>query len=374
MIRVLQCVNNMHRAGLETMLMNYYRNIDRTQVQFDFLTHRPDRSDYDEEIESLGGRVYYAPRLYPQNYPAYFAYMKQFFREHPEYKIMHSHIDTMSYLPLLAGKKAGVPIRIAHSHSTAIDLDFKYPLKCYFKTQIPSVTTHYYACGDEAGEFMFGKQNFEVISNAIDVERFCFDPEMREKKRNELKLKKRFVVGHIGRFTQQKNQIFLLEVFACLIKKVPEACLVLIGNGKDMVLAQEKAKQLGIADSVLFLGNIPNVNEWYQVFDVFVLPSIWEGLPVVGVEAQAADLPCIFSSAITRKIDISEKSRFIDLKASPEVWVDAIMQAFNNTQRQNVREIIADCGYDIAAEAIKLQERYLTLAKDYLDTDASACF
>ena len=122
----------MHRAGLETMLMNYYRHIDREQIQFDFLTHRPERGDYDDEIEQLGGRVYYAPRLYPQNYPAYFAYMKQFFAEHPEYRIVHSHIDAMSYLPLLAAKKAGVPIRIAHSHNTSIDRDFKYILKQYF--------------------------------------------------------------------------------------------------------------------------------------------------------------------------------------------------------------------------------------------------
>ena len=133
MIRVLQCVNDMHRAGLETMLMNYYRNIDRTKIQFDFLTHRPDKSDYDDEILSLGGKVYYAPRLYPQNYPAYFKYMKKFFAEHPEYQIVHSHIDSMSYLPLLAAKKAGVPIRIAHSHNTSIDKDFKYILKQYFR-------------------------------------------------------------------------------------------------------------------------------------------------------------------------------------------------------------------------------------------------
>ena len=134
MIRVLQCVNNMHRAGLETMLMNYYRNMDRTKIQFDFLTHRPFRSDYDDEIESLGGRVYYAPRLYPQNYPKYFSYMKEFFACHPEYKIVHSHIDSMSYLPLLAAKKAGIPVRIAHSHNTRIDKDFKYPLKCFFRS------------------------------------------------------------------------------------------------------------------------------------------------------------------------------------------------------------------------------------------------
>ena len=129
MIRILQCVNDMHRAGLETMLMNYYRNIDRDKIQFDFLTHRPNRSDYDDEIESLGGKMYYAPRLYPQNYPEYFKWMKRFFAEHPEYKVVHSHIDAMSYLPLKAAKAANIPVRIAHSHNTSIDKDFKYLLK-----------------------------------------------------------------------------------------------------------------------------------------------------------------------------------------------------------------------------------------------------
>ena len=145
MIRVLQCVNNMHRAGLETMLMNYYRHIDRNKIQFDFLTHRPDRSDYDDEIEELGGRVYYAPRLFPQNYPAYFRYMKGFFSEHPEYCIIHSHIDAMSYLPLMTAKKAGVPVRIAHSHNTSIDKDFKYLMKEAFRWQLPYVATDYLA-------------------------------------------------------------------------------------------------------------------------------------------------------------------------------------------------------------------------------------
>lgn len=129
MIRVLQCVNIMDRAGLETMLMNYYRNIDRTEVQFDFLTHRSDKGVYDEEIEKLGGRVYHAPRLYPQNYPLYFRWMRDFFGHHTEYKIVHSHIDTMSYFPLAAAKKAGIPVRIAHSHSSQLDKDIKFPIK-----------------------------------------------------------------------------------------------------------------------------------------------------------------------------------------------------------------------------------------------------
>ena len=129
MIRILQVVNIMDRAGLETMLMNYYRNIDRTKVQFDFLTHRIEKGAYEDEIISMGGKVYHAPRLYPQNYKKYFGFMKAFFMEHPEYKIIHSHIDAMSYFPLQAAKNSGVPVRIAHSHSSKFDRDIKLPIK-----------------------------------------------------------------------------------------------------------------------------------------------------------------------------------------------------------------------------------------------------
>lgn len=174
-MRILQVVNDMHRAGLETMLMNYYRNIDRTKIQFDFLTHRPYKSDYDDEILSLGGRMYYAPRLYPQNYIQYFRWMDKFFEEHLEYQIMHSHIDSMSYLPLLAAKRANVPVRIAHSHNTSIDRDLKYPLKQLFRTRITKVANEYCACGEEAGKFLFGNRDFKVIPNAIETERFIYN-------------------------------------------------------------------------------------------------------------------------------------------------------------------------------------------------------
>lgn len=191
-MRILQVVNDMHRAGLETMLMNYYRNIDRTKIQFDFLTHRPYKSDYDDEILSLGGRMYYAPRLYPQNYIQYFRWMDKFFEEHLEYQIMHSHIDSMSYLPLLAAKRANVPVRIAHSHNTSIDRDLKYPLKQLFRTRITKVANEYCACGEEAGKFLFGNRDFKVIPNAIETERFIYKEEVRKRVR---KLKD-VVLGH----------------------------------------------------------------------------------------------------------------------------------------------------------------------------------
>ena len=219
MIRVLQCVNDMHRAGLETMLMNYYRNIDRTKIQFDFLTHRPHKSDYDDEIISMGGKVYYAPRLYPQNYQKYFKWMEQFFKDHPEYQIVHSHIDAMSYLPLKAAKKAGVPVRIAHSHNTSIDKDFKYILKQYFRSRITSVATDFCTCGEEAGKFLFGNVECTLIPNAIDISRFLYDPILRKKKRKELGIQDEYVIGHVGRLSYQKNHKLLIQIFYEYLKK-----------------------------------------------------------------------------------------------------------------------------------------------------------
>ena len=337
MIRVLQCVNNMHRAGLETLLMNYYRNIDRTKIQFDFLMHRSERSEYDDEIESLGGRIFRAPRLYPQNYPAYFAFMEQFFWKHPEYKIVHSHIDSMSYLPLLAAKKAGVPVRIAHSHSTAIDLDFRYPLKQLFRSRIKHVATHRFACGEEAGKFLFGGKAFQVIPNAVDGEKFRFQENVRMEKRQELGIEGKTVVGHVGRFTCAKNHPFLLEIFCQVLKQEPNAVLLLAGTGEKEQEICGLAKKLDIAQHVEFLGSRGDVHELYQAMDVFVMPSLFEGVPVVGIEAQYAGLPCIFSDKVPREVAFTDQCQFIDLKKDAVQWAQQILKSAHEANRtQNI--------------------------------------
>lgn len=358
MIRILQVVNDMHRAGLETMLMNYYRNIDRTEIQFDFLTHRPNKSDYDDEIISLGGKVYYAPRLYPQNYPKYFRWMKAFFAEHPEYKIIHSHIDTMSYLPLKAAKKAGVPVRIAHSHNTSIDKDFKYPLKMYFRSRINGVVTDRLACGREAGEFLFKNKSFKVIPNAVDADIFLYDAHLREKKRRELGLENNLVVGHVGRLSYQKNHKFLIQIFDALIKKEPAAKLVLVGVGEKEQEIREQVKALGLDESVIFLGNRSDVNELYQAMDVFVLPSLFEGIPVVGVEAQFADLPCLFSDKTPDEVKFNVRTKFIGLDKAPEFWANEILAAGSGISRSCDRKDIVNSNYDIKVAHAILEEYY----------------
>ena len=355
MIRVLQCVNNMHRAGLETVLMNYYRNIDRTKIQFDFLTHRPEESDYDAEIISLGGRIYHAPRLYPWNYPSYFAYMKQFFREHPEYQIVLSHIDAMSYLPLLAAKRAGVPVRIAHSHSTGIDRDYKYLLKQFFRYQLPTAANNLCTCGVEAGKFLFRGREAHWVPNAIDAERFVFAPDIRVRKRWELGLGNALTLGHIGRFSPEKNHGFLLELFASVLKQEPDSVLLLAGAGETELEIRQKAKDMGLEERVRFLGKRSDVNELYQAMDVFVMPSLYEGVPVVGIEAQFAGLPCVLSDRVPREVAFTPLCRFVELESSAGYWAEQVLLT-----RQCNREAksVSDSVYDASRAARNLEAYY----------------
>lgn len=353
MIRVLQCVNNMHRAGLETVLMNYYRNIDRTKIQFDFLTHRPQRDDYDDEIEALGGRIYRAPRLYPQNYPAYFQFMKQLFAANPQYQIVHSHIDTMSYLPLLAAKKAGVPIRIAHSHSTGLDKDLKYPMKQFFRYRLPTVASHFLACGEQAGQFLHRDNPFTVMPNAVDASAYRYDPQLREKMRKELNLEDRLVIGHAGRFSYPKNHEFLLDTFHAVLKKRPDALLLLAGKGELEQKIREKVGALRMGNNVRFLGSRSDLPAIYQALDVLVMPSHYEGIPMVGVEAQFAGLPCIFSDRIAGETVFTDQCRFLSLEKSADEWASTILQAAG----KRYPEIGDNEKYDIRYAA-KLLEQY----------------
>lgn len=360
-MRVLQVVNDMHRAGLETMLMNYYRNINRDEIQFDFLTHRPYKSDYDDEIISLGGRVYYAPRLYPQNYPKYFKWMKNFFYEHPEYQIIHSHIDTMSYLPLLAAQKNNVPIRIAHSHNTSIDHDMKYPLKQLFRTQITSVANEYCACGKEAGEFLFGKKKFKIIPNAIEIDKFVYDEEIRKKMRRQLGVENNFVIGHVGRLSYQKNHDFLIDIFEEVYRLYTNARLLLIGTGEKEKELRRKVQEKKLDKVVIFLGKREDVNKLYQAMDVFVMPSFFEGIPVTGVEAQFSGLTCIFSTRVPHEVDFSGNCDFLSLKDNTKKWAKRVTEELFKRDRLSKSRRVEGSNYNIQNAHKILEEYYKSL-------------
>lgn len=360
MVRVLHAVNIMDRAGLENMLMNYYRSIDHSRVQFDFLTHRPNEGAYEKEIISMGGKVFHAPRLYPKNYKGYFRYMQELFERYPEYRIMHAHMDTMSAFPLYAAKINGVPVRIAHSHTSKLDKDIKLPIKYVAKLMVPHVANQYFSCGKIAGEFLFGNREFQVVHNAIDLDKYCFDKTIREEERKKLGLENKFVVGHVGRYCYIKNQSFLIDIFKEILLKKNNARLVLVGKGEDEKVLRDKVRQLKIEDKVLFLVDRDDVHRLYQVMDVFVMPSLFEGLPVVGVEAQANGLPCIMSDKISQEILLTANSRAMSLLNDAKDWAKVILQT--NLDRNLISPVeLGNKGYDVQIEVKKLMQQYQLL-------------
>ena len=368
MLRVLHSVSNMARAGIETMLMNYYREIDRSQIQFDFLANKPVPGEYDEEIRSMGGRVFVSPGLNPLHYPQYKRFMAELLHSNPEIGILHAHNEAMGYYALQSAKDAGLPVRIAHAHSTRIIRDYKYPLKLVCKQLIPGAATDYWGCGRDAGIYYFGEKRWQasgfVLRNAIDVSRFAFRQEIRDRLRQLHGLENCFVIGHVGRFNVAKNHSRLLDIFAEITKAVPEARLVLIGTGELEQSVKEKARDMGIQDKVLFLGQMPDVSEWYQAMDCFVLPSLFEGLPVVGIEAQAAGLPCFFSDRVTDEALLSPAARRVSLQAEDAEWAREILAVRQSeTDRSRGMDVVRQAGYDIHVEARKLQEIYLEMAE-----------
>mgnify|MGYP003291139149 CR=1 FL=1 len=355
-IRILQIVSFMHRRGLETLLMNCMRRIDRTQVQFDFIVHRPFRADYDDEIEALGGKIHRLPRLNPFD-PRYKKALRDFFREHPEYRIVHCHLDCMSALPLAAAREAGVPVRIAHAHSSSQDKDLKYLLKRYYMKKIPAAATHFFACSGEAGSWMFPGQSVRLIRNGIDTAAFAFDPERRAVMRRELELGDALTVGHVGRLIGVKNHDFLLDVFAQLHRSRPDAVLLLVGNGPLEEQLREKAARLGISGHIQFLGVRSDVPELMQAMDVFVLPSLYEGLGISAVEAQAAGLPCLLSENVPWECRMAESAIFLPLE-DPALWAQEIQRCAALSRTADCSGIIR-AGYDITTTAAELQQFYL---------------
>lgn len=356
-IRVLQVVTHMERGGLESTLMNYYRHIDRERVQFDFLVHRQERAAFDDEIESLGGKLYRLPRLVPWS-EGYLAALNHFFDEHPEYKIVHVHQDCLSSVILRAAAQHNIPVRIAHSHSANQDKNLKYPIKLWYKRSIPKYTTNLFACGKDAGDWMFGGAPYQIINNAIDATAYSFNPKKRIEMRHQLGLADKLIIGHVGRFNPQKNHPFLLDIFAALLRKEPNAVLLLVGGGENMLKIQAKAHALGIAEHVRFLGVRSDVADLMQAMDVFVFPLLYEGLGIVLIEAQAAGLPCVVSDTIPREAYLTDLVTAEKLSSSVEAWAEKIL-AKRAIPRTDRRAEIAAYGFDITTEAVKLQEFYI---------------
>lgn len=365
----------MSRGGIETMLMNYYRHIDRTKVQFDFLCNSYLPGSYDDEILSMGGRIFRTPGFNPLKRGAYKKYMKQLFKEHPEYRIVEAHNGPLGRFVMKDAKENNIPLRIYHAHGAGLPFNKKWPVKYYCLKTLKYSMNRHFICSKKAGLFYLGKDimdrgDYQFIPNAINVADFVYDRATRDELRAKNGLNDKMVVGHVGRLSFQKNHTFLLKVFAYLHSLNPKTHLVLVGDGelRDDVL--KEISDLGIKDAVTLTGVIPDPQKWYQAFDIFVMPSRWEGLPVTGIEAQAADLPCLFSSEVTDEVALSNRAQFLDLSAPIEKWADKINEMLNNaTPREDATKLITDKHYNIEVEAKRLQDLYIQM----MESDAGSC-
>lgn len=355
-IRVLHVVTYMGRGGLETMIMNYYRNIDRSKVQFDFLTHRNERWDYDDEIERLGGKIYHLPKLNPFN-PKYLNALDNFFKKHKEYKIVHCHQDCLSGIVLKYAKKNGVPFTIAHSHNANQDKNLKYLVKLIAKKNICKYSDYLFACGKEAGEWMFKTSDFEILNNAIDTKRYIYNEEKSLEMKEKLGVTDKFVIGHVGRFRPQKNHSFIIDIFKEVCEKEANSILLLVGDGPLEDEIKKKVHDLGLEDKVKFLGSRDDVNDLMQAMDVFMLPSLYEGFGIVLIEAQASGLKCVISESIPTDAIISKKVKQLSLDEDISSWAKEIL--CSKSERKEGIEDIEKSKYDIKSNAKWLENFYI---------------
>lgn len=344
-IRILQIVPNMQSGGLETFLMNIYRNIDKEKVQFDFLVHYLEKKFYDNEIEKLGGKVYRFSLRNDNDILKYIYELNAFFRKHKEYKVIHCHMESIGFLVFLLAKLHGVKVRIAHSHNTDTEKNLKGFLKKIMMKPFKYISTKNYACSSEAGKYLFGKKSFKVIPNAIDIEKFKYNNETRKRIRKSLSISEDVVLlGNIGRLCKQKNQIFALKVLNKILTKNKKYKLMIIGEGSEKKELDAFIEKNNLADKVIILSPQKNIEDYYQIFDIFIFPSFFEGLGIVLIEAQVSGLKCIISKNIPEEVCVNKNIIRLDLKEN--LWEEEILNydfircnISENMEKFNIKKI-----------------------------------
>lgn len=360
MIRVAQVMGYMDGGGVEQVVMNYYRHIDRSRVQFDFLVCEGSGMVPREEIASLGGRVFTVPP-----YQRQLRYQRELGRlfQVERWPIVHSHVNALSVFPLRAAKRAGVPVRIAHSHSSAGGGEgeaARDALKSVLRRLSGIYPTHRFACGGRAGRWLFRGLPFEIVPNAVDLAEFSPDEQMGAEVRDELGIgSDAFVVGHIGRMVPPKNHKRLLSIFSALLALEPSSVLVLAGAGALMGEVRAEASRLGVSGRVLFLGQRADAARLYRAFDVFCLPSVYEGFPVVSVECQASGTPILASDSVSPETAVTSLMEFERLSSGDSEWAHHLLSMRGSELTREDAEALNR--YDIGVAAARLTERYLAL-------------
>lgn len=365
-IRVLHVCGNMNIGGLENRIMDIYRNIDRDKVQFDFLLNT-NKNDYNDEITSFGGRIYFIPHISIRTFFTYIKNVKSFLNEHKEYRIIHGHAANGSFILHMVAKKQGIPVRIAHARSAGFGRGIKGIIKKILCYPLRFSVTHKLAVSKLAGQSRFGKHDMEkgnvkVIPNGIDTKHFRYDEIIRNNTREKLGLGNSFVMGHIGEFNYAKNHEYLIDIFYEVCRQNYNSKLILVGIGGSENYIKEKVEKLGLSDSVKFLGKRSDVHELLQAMDIFVFPSRYEGLPGTVIEAQATGMRCLISNKISDEIKITDLVEFMPIEENAKIWADKIIEYskkdFNRTSRDTE---LYEKGYDAHIQAKRMEEFYLSL-------------
>lgn len=354
-LRVAQVLNRMDSGGIEAVVMNYYRHVDRDRIQFDFYFAADSAFPQREELERLGAGIFLVP-----SYSHPLAYHRALCRAFKagDYTIVHAHLSTMSVFALFAAWCAGVPVRICHNHTTAHWGEGKKTLLKYILRPFNKLfATDYFACGEKAGRWMYGNRCFDagrvhVMPNAIDTKKFEYDQAARIRLREELKIPQdAFVVGHVGRFMYQKNHPFLLQVFKEILRLRENAFLLLVGEGELQETIRQSVREQSLEGKVIFTGARQDVSKLYSAMDVFCLPSFYEGLPVVALEAQANGLPCVFSDRITSEVLLNQSAVCLPLETQQR-WALKLLKVERLPEEESLTQ------FDVNSQAEILTMKY----------------
>lgn len=349
-------------GGIENFIMNYYRRMDKNRIQFDFVSLY-DKIAFEDEIISLGGRIHHVTH-FKKNPVRNYVQLDRLFKTHREYRIIHANMLSAAYIvPLIAAGQNGLPCIIAHIHNNGLPpAVLKKTMHRLNKPLVSKIATDFFACSEQAGAWMFGEnpaRRVQVIRNAIDAQRFRFSAAARNEVRDEFGLSGKFVVGNVARLSEQKNPFFLLDIFSCIHRKMPNSVLMFVGGGELLEAVKNHTKKMGLSQNVLFTGMRSDVERLLSAMDAFVMPSKYEGLGISALEAQASGLNCYVSDRFSREADVTPKLKFLNLSLPAESWAEEILSRRTDDVRIFPLEMIRAAGYDISTEAEKLENEYM---------------
>ena len=367
-VRILHVLGGTGLGGAESRIMDLYRQINREEIQFDFLVHSsavnnfreeaPGRETqfYDEEIRRLGGHIYVLPKFRVYNYLTYRNAERSFFSKHHEFRVVQGHMTSTAGIYLPIAKKCGIPVTVAHARNAGVDKGLKGIATRFFRRNLIRKADYCFACSKLAGADVFGEEamrqgRVKIIHNAIDVDRFTYNPLRRDEVRAGLGLTEQLVLGHVGRFDYQKNHSYLIDIFAKICENNQDAVLLLLGEGSGMESIKEKCRALGITERVRFMGNQKSPEDYYQVMDIFLLPSLYEGLPGVLVEAQAAGLKCFVSDTVTREAQATELVTYLSIDQPAEEWAARINESVGY-ERRDTAQTMREAGFDVSTQTM----------------------